>query len=133
MSTARLFTITTVLTIGAFVAWVVKGVVIALAGGLGQSPLEGPLFIIGLLLYVLGVAAIGLAVTVGRSTGVRVLGVVAAVAIGVLVTLGLDAIVASIEPADPHWVWEEAQLWIVSGATALGWLAWRNRTAQVPA
>ena len=50
MSTARLFTITTALTVGAVVAWGVKALVIGLAGGLDKSPLEGPLFILGLAL-----------------------------------------------------------------------------------
>jgi len=131
MYTARLFTITSILTVGAFLAWVVKAVVIGLAGGLDQSPLEGPLFIVGLVLYVLGVAAIGLAVTAGRSIAMRILGVIAAVALGVLATLALDAIVAGMAPADPHWAWSEAQLWIISGLTALAWFALRNRAAPV--
>jgi len=131
MSTARLFTITSVLTVGAFVAWVVKAVVIGLAGGLDQSPLEGPLFIVGLVLYVLGVAAIGFAVMAGRSIPLRILGAIGAVALGLLATLALDAIVAGMAPDDPHWVWSEAQLWIVSGLTALAWFALRNRAAPV--
>jgi hypothetical protein len=131
MSTARLFTVTTVLTVGAVVAWGVKAVVIGLAGGLEKSSLESPLFFVGLVLYVLGVAAIGLAVTAGRSIALRILGVIAAVTMGVLATLALDAIVAGMAPTDPHWVWEEAQLWIVSGLTALAWFALRNRAAPV--
>jgi len=132
MSTARLFTITTVLTVGAVVVWGVKALVIGLAGGLDKSPLESPLFIIGLVLYVLGVIAIGLAVTVGRSVPVRVVGVVVAFGLGILATLALDAIVGSMAPAnDPHWVWSEVQLWIVSVVTAGVWFALRNRAAPV--
>ena len=128
MSIARITTITTALTVGAALVWGVKGLVIGLAGGLDRSPLEGPLFLLGLLLYALGVIAIGLAVTVGRSVAVRVLGAVIALAVTWAVFLGVDSVVASIPPKhDPHWVWAELQLWIVSGATAAGWLAWRNR------
>jgi hypothetical protein len=128
MSTARITTITTVLTAGAVVVWGVKALVIGLAGGLDKSPLEGPLFMIGFLLFVSGVIAIGLAVTAGRGVAARVLGAVAAFAVTAAVFLGVDSVVAGLAPEnDPHWVWAEVQLWIVSVAAAAGWLAIRNR------
>lgn len=132
MSTARLFTITTALTVGAVVAWGVKALVIGLAGGLDKSPLEGPLFILGLVLYVLGLVAIGLAVTAGRTVVVRILGGVAAVVAGFAAFLVIDTIIAGMAPdVDPHWAWAEAQLWISSVATAILWFALRNRAAPV--
>lgn len=132
MSTARLFTITTALTVGAVVVWGVKALVIGLAGGLDKSPLESPLFILGLVLYVLGVIAIGLAVTAGRSVVVRILGGIGALALGFAAFLAIDTIIAGMAPdTDPHWAWAEAQLWISSVATAALWFALRNRAAPV--
>jgi hypothetical protein len=132
MSTARLFTITTALTVGAVVVWGVKALVIGLAGGLDQSPLESPLFFLGLVLYVSGLIAIGLAVTAGHSVAVRIVGAVAAVGAGFVAFLVVDAIVAGMAPeTDPHWVWAEAQLWISSVATAAAWFVLRNRAAPV--
>lgn len=131
MSTSRLFTITSVLTVGAVGAWGAKAVVIAIAGGLDQSLLEGPLFLLGLILYTLGVIAIGLSVAHGRSVVLRVLGAVAGFVVGALVFVLVDMILAGMAPDNPHWVWEEAQLWIASVLTALAWFALRNRAAPV--
>lgn len=132
MSTARLFTITTALTTGAVVVWAVKAVVIGLAGGLDKSDFEAPLFAIGFAVYVLGVVAIGLSVTASRSVLARVVGVVAAVVIAAGVFVAVDSIVAGMAPEnDPHWVWAEVQLWIVSVFTAAVWFALRNRAAPV--
>ena len=129
MSEHRLFSVTTALTVGAVVAWGVKAVAIGIAGGLDESPAESPLFVLGLLLYTLGVIAIGLSVTAGRSLPWRLLGVVGALVVSAVVFLVVDAIVAGLAPEDPHWVWAEVQLWIVSVGTAAAWLAWRSRRA----
>lgn len=134
MPEQRLYAVTTALTVGAVAVWAVKAVAIGVAGGLDESPLESPLFVLGLVLYVLGVIAIGLSVTAGRSILWRVLGALVAFVIAVVAFLVVDAIVAGLAPDDdPHWVWAEVQLWIVSVATALGWLAWRSRRAPVSA
>ena len=131
MSAHRLYSVTTALTVGAVVVWGVKAVAIGTAGGLDESPLESPLFVLGLALYVLGVIAIGLSVTAGRSMPWRVLGAVLAFAISAVAFLVVDAIVAGLAPdEDRHWVWSEVQLWIVSVVTALGWLARRSRQGQ---
>lgn len=71
---------------GAVAAWALKATAIAVAGGLDQSPFEGPLFGLGLILLLTAFAATGLAITTGRRTGMRVLG-----AGGGLLAVGLVA------------------------------------------
>jgi hypothetical protein len=64
----------------------------------------------------------------GRGVAARVLGLVGTVAVLFVVWLAVDTVVASLAPEDdPHWVWAEAQLWIISVVTALGWQAWLRR------
>ena len=87
--------VATYATIGAVVAWAVKAVAIGVAGGLNQSPAEGPLFFLGMILFLVGVVAIGLAITAGRSVGARVLGVGGAVAATFVVWLAVDTVIAS--------------------------------------
>ncbi len=125
MSAAK---VATYATIGAVVVWALKALAIGIAGGLDKSPVEGPLFFIGFLLFVTGVIAIGLALTAGRSVAVRVGGLVATVAVLFVVWLAVDTIVASLAPEDdPHWVWAELQLWIIAVVTAVGWQLWLRR------
>ena len=125
MSAAR---VATLATIGACLAWGVKALVIGLAGGLDKSPAEGPLFFLGMLLYLVGVVAIALAVTAGRGLPARVLGVVVTVAVGCVIWLAVDTVIASLAPdRDPHWVWAEAQLWVIAVVTAVGWQLWERR------
>ncbi|MGH3361863.1 MAG: hypothetical protein ACRDOM_05325 [Nocardioides sp.] len=128
MTAARMATYA---TIGAVVAWAVKALVIGLAGGLDKSPAEGPLFFLGMILFTVGVVAIGLAITTGRSVGVRVLGVVGTVAVMFVVWLAIDTVIASMAPEnDPHWVWAEAQLWVIAVVVALGWQFWLGRIGR---
>jgi hypothetical protein len=75
-----------------------------------------------------GVVAIGLAITADRSLGMRVLGGVGTVAAMMVVWLAIDTVIASLAPAnDPHWVWAEAQLWVIAVAVAVGWQFWLGR------
>ncbi len=129
MSAAR---VATFATIGAVLVWGLKALVIGLAGGLDKSPAEGPLFFLGMLVYLVGVVAIGLALTAGRGLVGRVLGVVVTVAVLFAVWLAVDTVIASLAPEnDPHWVWAELQLWVIAVVTALGWYLWQRR-APVP-
>ena len=100
--------------IGAVVAWAAKGVAIAVAGGLDESPLEAPLFLVGMLLLTIALAAFGVAVTVGRPTWLRALAAVGAVVVGVMVTIVVQEALKSILPDSTDWVQEEAGLWLGS-------------------
>ena len=128
MTAAR---VATYASIGAVAAWAVKAVAIGLAGGLDQSPAEGPLFFLGMILFLVGVVAIGLAITAGRSVGARVLGVVGTVAVTFVVWLAVDTVIASVAPErDAHWVWAELQLWVIAVAVAVGWQFWLGRIGR---
>ena len=128
MTAAR---VATYATIGAVVAWAIKALVIGLAGGLDKSPAEGPLFFLGMVLFLVGIVAIGLAVTAGRSVAARVLGVVGTVAVTLVAWIAIDTVIASMAPErDAHWVWAELQLWVIAVVVAVGWQFWLGRIAR---
>jgi hypothetical protein len=79
--------------------------------------LEGPLFFVGLVGFMVAVVSLSLALTVGRGRVVRALAVLGGVvaAVGVSVVTGL--LVAAVQPAEPSWVWGEVNLWV--GAVVL--------------
>jgi hypothetical protein len=95
------------------VLWTAKAVAIAVAGGLGRSPLEGPLFLLGLVACVVAAALVGMTFAQKRSTAVRIVasvaGVVAAAVYGTLE----GAVVSLLQPAHPGWVWGELNLWVL--------------------
>lgn len=126
-----------VAALAAVISWTLKAVAIGTAGGLGESPVEGPLFFAGLISYVVATVAVGVALTRGRPTWVRALaGVVAAPAVGIGFNLTVGALVAAVQPADPlrHWVWAEVGLWVVALAGLAFVLVVRARqTASRPA
>jgi hypothetical protein len=93
--------------------WAAKALAIAIAGGLGKSPAEGPLFLLGLLACVAAAAVTGMALVERRTTAGQVLaalgGIVAAAVYGTLE----GALVQAIQPTHPGWVWGELNLWIL--------------------
>lgn len=116
--------------VGAVIAWAAKAVAIWVAGGLDESPLEGPLFVVGFLCLLIAFGAVGVALTRGRSTGLRVLGAVAALVVGLVLFVLVESLVGSLVPDDAGWVQEEAGLWVVSVATAAVLLAWLARSRE---
>ena len=52
-------------SIAAATFWTAKSIAIGLAGGLDKSPLEAPLFFLGLISFVVAVVALGVALTAG--------------------------------------------------------------------
>ena len=64
------------------VAWGLKAVAIGVAGGLDQSPLEGPLYLLGLVSIVVAFAALGVAVAGNRAVIVTIIGAVVGVLVG---------------------------------------------------
>lgn len=107
----------------AVVAWAAKAVAIGLAGGLDKSAFEGPLFLTGLVFFVVAVGSLAVG-AVGPSWWARataLTGAVVAVVVAIaLAGMGVDALTSS-----DHWVWNELNLWVLSlGVLALG--AWRS-------
>jgi hypothetical protein len=102
--------------LAAAAAWTAKSVAIGLAGGLDKSPLEAPLFITGLVTFVVAVVALGVAATPGVRTSLRILAGVGAFVVGFASTLALDAAVGAFHAsgAERHWVWTEFNLWVAA-------------------
>jgi hypothetical protein len=105
--------------------WTAKAVAIASAGGLGKSPLEGPLFMLGLLSCVAGGVLVGAAAFAHRSIGWRIGGaVLSLVAVAAAGTVA-QAVVDAVQPSHPGWVYGEINLWasmlvLVVAAVSLG-------------
>jgi len=113
---------------GAVVFWAAKATAIGVAGGLDKSPLEGPLFVAGLLSALVGAAALGAWLLAGRPVWLRTLG-----ALGVMVLVVLSAgvggaVAAALQPAEPGWVWGEVNLWVSAVVLAVAVLVQRSRT-----
>lgn len=98
----------------AVVAWGLKTIAIAVAGGLDRSVLEGPLYLVGLLAIVVAFAAIGVSAARGRSLTLRVFAGVLGVVVGLVFSWAVEAAVGAVSPQSAGWVWEEAALWIIS-------------------
>lgn len=100
--------------VAAAAAWTAKSLAIGLAGGLGKSPLESPLFFAGLVSFVVAVVALGIALAPGVGTRLRVLAGVGAFVAGLLLTISVDATVGAFHAngVERHWVWTEFNLWV---------------------
>lgn len=97
-------------------AWTAKAVAIGIAGGLGLSPAEGPLFFLGLATNVAAVACLLLVAARHRSRARRVLAALSAVPLVLLLGLLTRTAVWLVEPPTPGWVWAELNLWVVAVA-----------------
>ena len=109
------------------VAWGLKAVAIGLAGGLDQSPFEGPLYLLGLVSIVVAFAALGAAVAGERAVIVKVIGAVVGVLVGFALSMLASVAATAIIPDSAGWVQAEAGLWF-SALFALGLTVyWRSR------
>ena len=122
--------------LAAAAAWTAKSVAIAAAGGLDRSPLEGPLFFLGLACFAVAVVSLGVAATAGLPAWVRAAAGVGAFAVGFALTLAVDAVVEAVHaPGVRHWVWSEVNLWVVAtvGLTVAVLLQRGRRSEPSPA
>lgn len=116
----------------AVASWTLKGVAIGAAGGLNKSPLEGPLFLLGLACFVVAVCSLALSLVARPewwAKGATVAGAVLAVAvIAAVSSIAVDTLATT-----AHWAWGEMTLWLPSLALLAGsvWCASRRsmRTA----
>lgn len=117
--------------LAAAAAWTLKSFAIGLAGGLDRSPAESPLFLLGLLCFVVAAVALGVALTFGRPIWQRVAAGLGGFVVGFALTMLVDAAVGAFHGtgAERHWVWSEFNLWV--GATvAVGVALSANRTER---
>ena len=96
------------------VAWGLKAVAIGVAGGLDESPLEGPLFVLGLVAIVVAFASLGVAVARGRPLAFRVIGGMTGVLIGFTLSMLASVLAAAVVPDSAGWVQAEAGLWLAA-------------------
>jgi hypothetical protein len=113
-----------VAAITAVAAWGMKGVAIALAGGLDKSALESPLFIVGLVAIIVAAGAFGAALATRRPAWLRALAVIVAVALAAVVALGVQTLIKALLPDSAGWVEEEAGLWVSASLTAAVIVVW---------
>lgn len=121
MNTTRMALTTALLAAG---AWTAKAVAIGIAGGLGRSPLENPLFFLGLAACMVAMAACGVAWARRAAVPVRIAAGLGAVVAGWLTVVLVGALVG--DRTAGHWAWTELNLWVVAALT-LGLAAWLDR------
>lgn len=97
----------------AVVAWALKAIAIGIAGGLDQSPLESPLFVVGLLAFLAAAASLAWGVTAARPVAVRAIASVGAIIL-VFATAAVTSSAIDAAAQSTHWVWSEVSLWIAS-------------------
>lgn len=119
--------------ISSVVAWGLKALAIGVAGGLDKSPVESPLFGIGLVAIVVAFASLGVAVAEERTVVFKVVGGVLGVVIGSALSALASIVAAALIPDSAGWVQEEAGLWF-SALLALGvtafWYTTRGTAAR---
>jgi hypothetical protein len=110
------------------IVWTFKALAIWEAGGLGKTDLEDLGWAVGILLFLATWACLGVALTAGRATWLRVLAGAGGVVVGLALFMVLDG-AADLLPDSAGWVHEEAGLWAVALVTLV--VAWwqRRRTA----
>ena len=118
-------------SVATVVVWTAKALAIGIAGGLGSSPAEGPLFLAGLVCCVVAAVATGVALTAGRSRWVRALGGLAGFVVTALLGTVAQGVVGAVQPAHPAWAWGEVNLWVMALAL-LGVNLARRRVARRP-
>lgn len=99
--------------------WAAKATAIGIAGGLDRSPFESPLFLAGLIAFVIAGASLGVAATYGRALWVRVAGGALAFVAFLALAQAVGAVTAALAPADPSWVWAELELWVIAPVALL--------------
>src|SRR5687767_7755669 len=97
--------------IATVVIWGLKALAIWIAGGLDESPLESPLFALGLVATAVTLVALGLALTSGRPLWQRVVAGILSLVIGTFLFTLVEDSVSGAVPDSAGWVQEEAGLW----------------------
>jgi hypothetical protein len=117
--------------LGALAAWTLKSVAIGVAGGLGKSPYEDPLFLTGLACSVGSVVTLGLLLTTGRRLAVRIGACLLGVGAVFALTIAVDAAAHAVTASD-HWTLTEVNLWVLSLAlvTVTWWTGRGRRSAS---
>lgn len=119
MHTSRIAIIAAATTVA---AWIAKDIAIGVAGGLGRSPLEAPLFYLGFAASIVAVVALALHLTRSRRPVVRVGAVLGAIVGMIVFVVAVNLALAPFIPPAPHWVWGEVNLWITAAVLLIATL-----------
>jgi hypothetical protein len=95
------------------VLWTAKAIAIGIAGGLGRSPAEGPLFFLGFLAFIAATVLTGMALARRRTRAGYALAAVVAVVVAVVYGALEGALISALQPRHPGWVWGELNLWVL--------------------
>lgn len=98
--------------------WAAKTLSIGLSGG-SDERLASALFLAGLACTMVASACVGLALAQGSRRAVRIMAAVLGPVVGMLGSFAVIALLSTVQPADPSWIWGELNLWIVATATLL--------------
>lgn len=109
--------------------WAAKSVAIGLAGGLGRSPAENPLYLAGLACFLVAAFSLGFALTRGRPVVLRVAAGALGPVLGFALAVTIDAALRSIRPPHASWVWTELNLWVIAPLALILALGLARRTA----
>lgn len=102
-------------SIAGCVLWAAKSLTIAVAG-LGQTPLEDPLFFAGYLALLIAAGALGIRF-LARRPWQRPLAVIGGLVVSVAVVTIAGWLVDLVQPANPGWAWGELDLWALGALT----------------
>lgn len=113
------------------VLWTAKAIAIALAGGLGRSPGEGPLFLLGFVACLTATVLTGMAIARRHSASGHVLAALSAVVIMGVYGVLEGSLISAVQPPHPGWVWGELNLWVLM-LTLLAVAAVHAKVAHLP-
>jgi hypothetical protein len=109
--------------VGALVAWLLRGGVIAVVDGPLRGALEMVLLVAGLVLYLGGAVLAGICLAPDRTAGSVVLWGFVGFAVGSLIFFLAQTMVALVTPSNAGWAWGEAPLWAAAGLGVIVWLS----------
>jgi hypothetical protein len=109
--------------VGALVAWLLRGGVIAVVDGPLRGALEVVLLVAGLVLYLGGAVLAGVCLAPDRTTGPVVLRGFVGFAIGSLILFLSQTALGLVTPSNAGWAWGEAPLWAAAGLGVIVWLS----------
>lgn len=115
--------------------WTAKSIAIGLAGGNDLSPLEGPLFLVGLIALLVAAASLGVALTRDQPLWLRAAAGLVGPLLGFAAAMAIDSLVGVIRgPSEGrHWVWVELNLWVIGLATLVLAVRLARRADERPA
>jgi hypothetical protein len=109
--------------VGALVAWLLRGGVIAVIDGPLRGALEVLLLVLGLVLYLSGSVLAGVCIAPDREVGPVVLWGFIGFAVGSLIFFIAQTVLGMLAPSNGGWAWGEAPFWVAAGLGVIVWLS----------